>query len=90
MKGAVFYDLPNEIIDLLNLHNVDFLIAAEEEIALKKLVSCIFGNRGTLSGIENIFYKDSRGKLIKNKFGVFYEYLDNIPFPARYFKTFNE
>jgi len=79
LKGAIFFDTPHQVLELLDLTNVDFLIGGEVEFSIGQIADAIYP-----ADIPNIFYKDESGSLKKTHFGVFEQNLDSIPFPARH------
>lgn len=78
LKGAVFFDMPDELLDVLDLRHVDFLIGGEADWVIGDLI------HGTkpLDEIPGILYK-KEGRWIKTDFNCWNENLDAIPFPAR-------
>lgn len=83
LKGAIFYNPQMEMLDLLDLSNVDFLIGGEIDFAIGGIVDELFGGR-RFDSIHNILYKSEAGKWVKNRFHVWEEDLDGVPFPARF------
>lgn len=83
LKGALFFDPEQAMLDLLDLSSVDYLIGGEIDFCIGKIANYCFKGVGTPSEINNILYKDENGTLVKTKFHVWDEDLDDQPFPAR-------
>lgn len=83
LKGAVFYAAERQMLDMLDFSNVDFLIGGEIDFAIGKLADYVFKSEGKLMDIDNIFYKNSDGKMVPTRFHVWEKDLDSVPFPAR-------
>ena len=77
LKGAIFYDVPEELLSLLHLEDVDVLIGSEAEFLLPDIM-----NGKNLREIPCIFYKED-GIWHKNLFNQWFEDLDALPFPDR-------
>lgn len=77
LKGAIFFDSPMDLLDILNLEGVDILIGSEAEFVLPDII-----NGKDLSSIPAIFYKDN-GEWKKNLFCHWFDDLDALPFPDR-------
>ena len=82
MKGAIFYDVDLELLELLNLENVDCLIGCEMEFVIGSLADFFLRKEGSLSDINGIIYKRD-GAFLKSSFVCGQNDLDSIPFPAR-------
>lgn len=85
LKGALFYDAEQQMLDLLDFTNVDYLIGGEIDFAIDKIADYVFKGEGNLDDINNIYYKDSKSEIIPTKFHVWESDLDTMPFPARQF-----
>lgn len=81
LKGAIFWDASFDLLGLLDLTNICVLIGGEIDTIIKSVVENVDNN--TLEDVDNIFYKLSDGTFKKNRFGVWEEDLDSIPFPDR-------
>lgn len=83
MKGAIFYDPAMQMLELLDLTNVDCLIGGEIDFVITEIAEVFFGNQ-QYENINNIIYKNTKGKWVKTKFHIWEEDLDQLPFPARF------
>lgn len=82
LKGAIFFDIPEELLRTLDLHNVNYLIGGEIDTIIGDLVDYISGRITSIEKVPGIiYYKD--GEFIKNAFDTWSCNLDDIPFPAR-------
>lgn len=82
IKGAIFFDIPMELLDTLDLHNVNFLIGGEIDTVIGELVDCIIKHNNNFNDIPAIIFKEN-GIFKKTDFNSWHSELDNIPFPAR-------
>ncbi len=82
LKGAIFFDIPQELLDSLDLHNVNYLIGGEVDTVIGDLADSILSNKKNIDSIPMIIYRKD-GKFIKNSFSEWCTDLDSIPFPAR-------
>lgn len=82
LKGALFFNPPEKLLDQLNLSNIDYLIGGEVEFIIKNLLNSHFYNKENLEKIEGITYLKN-GQRITNKVIRFEEDLDKLPFPDR-------
>lgn len=84
LKGAIFYDPEQEMLDLLDLHSIDYLIGGEVDFAIGGIADHALRGEGDISAVDNILYKDDKdGGFVRTKFHVWGEDLDGQPFPAR-------
>ncbi|MCR5686840.1 MAG: B12-binding domain-containing radical SAM protein [Lachnospiraceae bacterium] len=83
IKGALFYDPEQEMLDLLDLSCVDYMIGGEVDFAIGQIADHALRGEGDPSQILSILYKDKDGKLERTKFHEWCEDLDSRPFPAR-------
>jgi radical SAM superfamily enzyme YgiQ (UPF0313 family) len=83
LKGALFFDPEQAMLDMLDLSNVDYLIGGEIDFCIGKIADLCFEGVGTASEINNILYKDENGKMVPTRFHVWDDDLDSQPFPAR-------
>ena len=81
-KGAIFFNISQEHLASLDLHNVSYLLGGEIETIIGKLTDYIFNKVGNLGDIPGIVYKDGE-TFIKTAFDIWQDNLDDIPFPAR-------
>ncbi len=84
LKGAIFYNPPDEMLELVDLKDVDVVIGGEIDFIIGKVADSLLKNQGELSEINAILYKNADGTFQKTHFGCFEENLDDIPFPARH------
>lgn len=82
IKGAIFFNTPDEILKTLDLRNVSYLIGGEIDTIIGDLIDCIVLNKNDLESIPGIIYK-KEGVFLKTDFNSWYDDLDSIPFPAR-------
>lgn len=82
LKGAVFYNPEDEMLNMLDLKNIDYLIATEAECIIKDLIEAHFNDKSKLKEINGIVYKENN-KWIKTNFDIRFEDLDLLPFPDR-------
>lgn len=78
MKGAVFFDPPEKLLQNRQLSMADILIAEEAECVIDQILSGIPREK-----IPRIFFKDEDKKWVKSVSGYLEENLDRLPFPAR-------
>ena len=82
VKGAIFFDTPDEILETLDLDNVNYLIGGEIDTIIGDLVDCIVRKNADLDNIPGIIYKKD-GVFKKTDYSCWCNNLDDIPFPAR-------
>lgn len=82
LKGAIFYNPEDEMLNLLDLSQTDYLIGTEAECIISSLLKAHFENKNELKNISGILYKEN-GKWVKTDFNCHFESLDEIPFPSR-------
>ncbi|MBU9724572.1 B12-binding domain-containing radical SAM protein [Lachnospiraceae bacterium ASD4241] len=83
LKGAIFYDPEQAMLDLLDLSKVDYLIGGEVDFAIDLIADYEFHNKGNIEDVDNILYKDADGNIKRTPFHVWGQDLDGQPFPAR-------
>ena len=83
LKGALFYNPEQAMLDMMDFTNIDYLIGGEVDFCIGKIADYAFKNEGKVEEINNILYKDADGKMVPTRFYVWDEDLDNQPFPAR-------
>lgn len=83
LKGSIFYDPENALLDLLDLSSVSYLLGGECELAIGQVVEHALLNIGPIENIDNILYKSLEGTFRKTRFRIWETNLDSIPFPAR-------
>lgn len=83
LKGAIFYAPEQEMLDLLDLKQIDYMIGGEVDFAIDGIADYALRGEGDIASVDNILYKDEDGKFIQTKFHVWGQDLDAQPFPAR-------
>ncbi len=83
LKGAIFYDPEDEMLDLLDLSHIDCMIGGEVDFAIGEVTDHYLRGEGSLADIDNILYKEADGSISRTKFHVWGQDLDSRPFPAR-------
>ena len=83
LKGAIFYDTKDELLNELDLNEIDYLIGGEEEFVIKPLCDFALCGEGNINDVDGIIYKNENGEFVKTKFGCWNNDLDSLPFPAR-------
>lgn len=82
LKGAIFFNAEDNLLQQLDLSSVDYLIGTEAEFVIVDIIKAHFGNKKNLSNIPQILYKD--GNIWRhNDFSRWLDDLDSLPFPAR-------
>lgn len=83
LKGAVFYDPEQDMMDLMDFTHIDYLIGGEAETCIGGIADHALRQQGDIQQVDNIFYKNAQGKMQATRFHVWFEPLDDIPFPDR-------
>lgn len=83
IKGALFYDPEQDMIDMLDLSAVDYMIGGEIDFAIGEIADYVFKHEGNIDDVLSILYKTEDGSFNRTKFHVWGENLDAQPFPAR-------
>ena len=83
LKGALFYDPEQEMLDMLDLSHVDYMIGGEVDFAIGEIADCALKGEGNPDDILSILYRNEAGRFNRTKFHVWGEDLDSRPFPAR-------
>lgn len=81
-KGAIFFDMPDELLKKLDLDNINYLVGGEIDTIIGDLADVISGKRESIQEIPGIIYLQD-GQFVKNTFDTWCCDLDSIPFPAR-------
>lgn len=81
-KGAIFFDIPENLLETLDLKNINYLIGGETDTVIGELADYISGELSEINDVPGIIYKKD-GKFIKTAFDKWFCDLDSIPFPAR-------
>lgn len=82
LKGALFFNPENEMINQLDLQNVDYLIGGESDFVLAELVYSHFFDEENIPNIKGILYK-AESDWVKTDFSIWETNLDKLPFPDR-------
>ncbi len=82
LKGAIFFDTPEELLKTLDLSNINYLMGGEVDTVIGQLVDFIMKNKGNIDDIPGIIYKNGI-EYKKTSFNTWICNLDEIPFPAR-------
>ena len=83
IKGALFYDPEQELLDMLDLSCVDYMIGGEVDFAIGEIADYALRGEGNPDDILSILYKNPDGSFHQTKFHCWGEDLDSRPFPAR-------
>lgn len=82
LKGAIFFNISDELLKTLDLKNINYLVGGEIDFVIKDLADLIIRKTRKPEDIAGIVYKD--GDLFrKTAFNKWFCDLDSIPFPAR-------
>lgn len=81
-KGAIFYDISDQLLKKFNLDDIDYLIGGEIDTIIGDLADSISGKKQKIEDIAGIIYRHN-GHFVKNAFDKWCCDLDSIPFPAR-------
>lgn len=82
LKGAIFFDISEELLATLDLSNINYLVGGEVDTVIGELVDVILKKTGNPDSIPGIIYK-SGAEYKKTAFDCWFSELDSIPFPAR-------
>lgn len=82
LKGAIFYDVEREVLNLLDLKNVDCLIGGEVEFAVANVMDSLLNEGKDFQSIPGILYK-TEDRWEKSVFHSWNNELDKLPFPNR-------
>lgn len=82
LKGAIFFDIPENLLETLDLKNINYLIGGETDTVIGQLADYILGELSEINDVPGIIYKKD-GRFIKTAFDKWFCDLDSIPFPAR-------
>ena len=84
IKGALFYDPEQEMLDMLDLSCVDYMIGGEIDFAIGQIADHALKGEGDPAQILSILYRKEDGSFARSEFHTWNEDLDSIPFPARH------
>jgi radical SAM superfamily enzyme YgiQ (UPF0313 family)/short-subunit dehydrogenase len=82
LKGAIFFDPEQGLLDQLDLLSVDYLIGLESDFIVGDLARAHFHDPGRIPSIRGILYKKD-GAWERTYFDSFETDLDGLPFPDR-------
>jgi anaerobic magnesium-protoporphyrin IX monomethyl ester cyclase len=82
LKGAIFFNPAQALLNQLDLSPVDYLIGMESEFIVGTLMQAHFFDPGNLPGIRGILYK-RHGCWERTDFSSWETDLDSLPFPDR-------
>ncbi len=82
LKGAIFFDPDQELLDQLDLSDADYLIGLESDFTVGALAKAHFENSGAIPSIRGILYRKD-GAWAKTDFASWETDLDSLPFPDR-------
>lgn len=82
LKGAIFFDTPEELLKTLDLSKINYLMGGEVDTVIGQLADFILKGHGDIDEIPGIIYKTESGYQ-KTSFCNWFCNLDEIPFPAR-------
>lgn len=82
LKGAIFFDIPEELLNTLDLKNINYLIGGEVDTVIGQLADYILKKDGNINDIPGLIYNTDAGYK-KTSFDTWICDLDSIPFPAR-------
>ncbi|MCR4923900.1 MAG: B12-binding domain-containing radical SAM protein [Lachnospiraceae bacterium] len=83
LKGALFYDPEQAMLDMLDLSHVDYMIGGETDFAIGGIADYALKGEGRIDDVLSILYKNPQGGFNFTKFHEWGQDLDNMPFPAR-------
>jgi anaerobic magnesium-protoporphyrin IX monomethyl ester cyclase len=82
LKGSIFFDPSQELLNQLNLQNIEYLIGGESDFIVPNLLNSHFNNKKDLDKINGIVFK-KEGEFIKTIFNEWDQNLDILEFPDR-------
>ncbi|MCR4683943.1 MAG: B12-binding domain-containing radical SAM protein [Lachnospiraceae bacterium] len=83
LKGALFYDPEQEMLDMLDLSSVDYMIGGEVDFAIGEVADYALRQEGKIEDVLSILYRKDDGTFARTQFHTWGEDLDSRPFPAR-------
>ena len=84
LKGSIFFNPKEEVLNKIDLKNADYLIGGEVEFIIGNLINAHFDDKSKLADIQGITYKNADGQFVINIQTEFKDELENLPFPDRY------
>lgn len=82
LKGAIFFNTPDDVLNQLNLKDIDYLIGGESDFITSELVYSHFNDKNNIKSIKGIFYKQNN-KWKPTGFDEWEQDLDKLSFPDR-------
>lgn len=82
LKGAIFFNPEQALLDQLDLSNADYLIGLESDFIVGELARAHFEEPGAVPAIRGILYKKD-GAWCRTFFDSWETDLDSLPFPDR-------
>lgn len=82
LKGAIFFDPDQALLDEIDLRDVDYLLGLESEFVAADLAEAHFTDRSKIPSIRGILYKED-GHFVRTDFASWETDLDSLPFPDR-------
>lgn len=82
LKGSIFFDAEQEMLNQINLDPISFLIGGESDFIIADLMDAVFNGAQELSNIGGILYKEG-STWVKTSFEKWHEDLDALEFPDR-------
>ena len=65
LKGAIFYDPPEEMLQLLDLSSIDYMIGGEEDFAIGEVADYALRGEGDIRDVPNILFKLRDGTILR-------------------------
>ncbi len=84
IKGAIFYDPEQALLDMLDLSCIDYIIGGEVDFAIGEIADYALKGEGKIEDVLSILYRNENGEFEKTAFHVWGQDLDSQPFPARH------
>jgi radical SAM superfamily enzyme YgiQ (UPF0313 family) len=82
LKGALFFQPDEELINQLPLQSVDYLVGGEAEFITAKLLNEHFFHDQEINSVKGILYKENES-WVQTDFSCLETDLDSLPFPDR-------
>lgn len=82
LKGAIFFNCNQKLLNHPDIQIVDYMIGGEEEFIIGDLIDYHFNSPEKISKISGIIYNDN-GKFVRTEMAKFCDDLDSLPFPDR-------
>ncbi len=82
LKGAVFFNIKEEILNSINLSDIDYLIGGESEFIAPVLIEAVFNDKKSVEQIQGISYKKDGIWQTNNVISLCQD-IDSLLFPDR-------